>query len=142
MPDTPEPREFVIRAWHDDTDEERKHTFRAVPRAGFGDGVALVSGGTERVLAIDRVIRRSLLNTDGTPHGWEPSIVDGHFTAPDGTHQPESELPRYLDHDAGSSRRRWHELSYDNDTVTMSMDDTIAMFEQLTADAVGRPTQR
>lgn len=142
MSETPGPREFVVSAWHDDTGEERKHTFRAVARAGFGEGVGMVADGQRRVLTMDRLIRKSMIDSDGTPHAWKPVVVDGHFTAPDGTPQPEEKLPEYLAHDAGSSRRRWHELAYDNDTVTVDLDDALAMFEQLTESVGGRPTKR
>jgi hypothetical protein len=142
MPDVPETREVTITAEHDGT--ERKHTFWLSAKAGYGDLIAFVSGGGDKqLITADRVLRRSLIDTDGTPLKWSPVVTDDHFTAPDGTRHHVDELPAFTAFDAGSSRRRWYQLAYDNDEVYIDPTEIITIVDQLAEDASeGRPTRR
>lgn len=131
---------------------EEAHEFSARPTMGWGDitGFAplMFGGGKDDVLsiralsAVDRLIRRALRNDDGTPEKWEPYIVDGHFTDPQGDHTPEELLPAYLAYDAGSSRRRWVHLMDTDDELTIEPEQVMALFNRLMAVASERPTRR
>jgi hypothetical protein len=95
------------------------------------------------VKVVDRLIRRSLANNDGTPEKWEPDIVDGHFTAPNGDHTPEELLPGFMAFDAGSSRRRWVQLLDHDDDITVDPEQIIElMADLLEAASDSRPTTR
>lgn len=134
--------DFSIAFVRDGTEEN--HEFAARPRASYGDVLGLIKHQDDesgRALPyLDRMIRRALLNDDGTPEKWRPEIHEGHFTDPEGSHLPVAELPKYLTFEAGSSRRRWvHLMEYDDD-VEVELDQITAVFEYLTSAAAERPT--
>lgn len=147
--------EFTMIFVRDGVDEH--HSFEARPRMGWEDVkglVPLMGGGKDddlirRALApIDRLIRRSLRNDDGTPEKWVPNVVsDGEnppwFTDPIGDHVEEELLPAYLAFDAGSSRRRWVALMDHDDDVTVEPEQIMDLLQDLTElsgkDRSGKP---
>jgi len=97
---------------------------------------------------VDRLVRRSLVNTDGTPERWRPSIVepdDGSepwFTDPNGDHTPVDLLPAYETFDAGSSRRRWVHLMEADDEVTVDAGQITRLVRKLMEIAGKDPGKR
>lgn len=135
--------EFSVDFDHDG--EIREHHFTAHPKITYGDMVGLkthqkdTQGGVLPYL--DRIIRRSLDDTDGVPLKWEPDIAAGEFTTPDGNQAPLADLPKYQDFDAGSSRRRWAELIESDDAV-VDFEQVMGVFEYLAEAVADRPTSR
>jgi hypothetical protein len=72
----------------------------------------------------------------GEPQG-EPEVRK--FRAPDGRLHPMGDAPKFLEHAAGSSRRRWNELMAD-DELEIDIDQLTDMFEWLISLAANRPT--
>jgi hypothetical protein len=91
---------------------------------------------------VDRLIGRSLDNTDGTPEKWKPTVVDRHFTAPNGDHTPAELLAGFESFDAGSSRRRWVHLMEVDDDITVEPDQIVELMADLLEAAANRPTTR
>ncbi|MGH3921346.1 MAG: hypothetical protein ACRDTT_00425 [Pseudonocardiaceae bacterium] len=132
----------------DDADEH--HEFVARPRMGWQDvkGLYPLMGGSDRddglvqkaLGPIDRLIRRSLRNDDGTPEKWVPNVVHDEdrtwFTDPNGDHiegdNVEELLPAYLAFDSGSSRRRWVHLMEHDDDVTIEPGQIMDLLSDLT----------
>lgn len=145
--DAPEPtwREVTVVADHDG--EQRKHVFRVRLDLDYKDITAVTrfnargGDGLSMLPTIDRVLRRSMLDDDGVPARWEPSVSEGHFTAPDGTAQPVARLREFLAFEAGSSSRRWRALLADDD---VSLDPGVMMdaWNELMGGAAERPTRR
>lgn len=130
---------------------EERHEFVAHPTMGWQDVrglVPLMGGKTDDALTqqavrvIDRLIRRVLANDDGTPELWEPTVVDTHFTDPNGDHTPLELLPAYEAFTAGSSRRRWVHLMEHDDDVTVEAEQIVDLLADLLEAAGQRPTQR
>jgi len=139
------------------------HEFKAIPRTSYGDMIGIVKNQNDdpgRSLAyLDRMIRRLLVDTDGTPEAWKPEIKtqgpvaakkgadpDGpveYFIDPDGKRQSPDELPKFFAFEAGSSRRRWAHLLQHDDDVEIEIDQVTDLFEWLASEAAGqRPTRR
>lgn len=138
------------------------HEFRAVPRTSYGDMIGIVRnqdddpGASLRFL--DRMIRRLLVDTDGTPEQWKPEITTPdtgggkgakteppgeYFIDPSGQRRPAEELPKYRAFEAGSSRRRWAHLLQVDDDVEVEIDQVTDLFEWLATEAAGsRPTRK
>lgn len=138
--------EFTMIFVRDGVDEH--HEFTARPRIGWGDvtGLLPLAGGSGSLSAhtlavINNLIRRALVNDDGTPEKWRPNIVDGHFAAPNGDHTPEAELPVFEAFGAGSSRRRWVHLMEHDDDVTLEPEQIMALVGDLMEVAGERPTK-
>lgn len=141
---------------------EERHEFEARPHMGWQDmaGMMPLIAGPRRgqnedlmaaraVQVIDRLVRRTLANDDGTPEKWRPNVYtddgDGrqYFNDPQGNKTPVDLLPGVEAFDAGSSRRRWVHLMEDDDEVTIEMDQMVSLMEDLiTAASHERPTQR
>jgi hypothetical protein len=125
--------------------EEVEHFFTALPTLTYGDMVGLKRHENDengQVLPVlDRIIRRAMLNKDGTPTGWKPVVKDGELTAPDGKLVPANDLPKYTAHEAGSSRKRWIELIESDDAV-VDFEQVMALFEFLCEASSARPTER
>jgi hypothetical protein len=138
------------------------HEFKAVPRTSYGDMIGIVKnqdddpGASLRFL--DRMIRRLLVDSDGTPEQWTAEIkteaspagkttkADAapveYFIDPAGKRQPASDLPKYLAFEAGSSRRRWAYLLQKDDDVEVEIDQVTDLFEWLASEAADRPTSK
>lgn len=131
---------------------EERHEFVAHPTMGWQDvrGLIPLMGGKASddalsqaaVRVVDRLIGRSLDNTDGTPEKWRPKVVDGHFTAPNGDHTPVEVLSGFESFDAGSSRRRWVHLMEVDDDITVEPDQIVELMADLLEAAANRPTTR
>lgn len=85
---------------------------------------------------IDRLVRRALVNHDGTPERWKANVVspdDGEawFTDPNGDHTPAEMLPLYVEFSAGSSRRRWVHLMDVDDEVTVDFKQVTDLMQDL-----------
>jgi len=141
------------------------HEFKAIPRTSYGDMIGIVKNQNDdpgKALAyLDRMIRRLLVDTDGVPELWAPTIqeeqikVDSkkqttaptelvrerYFLDPDGNRQPESALPKFEAFEAGSSRRRWAHLLWVDDDVEIELSQVTDLFEWLASEAAGRPTR-
>lgn len=127
--------------------ELEEHLFRAQPRMSYkrmadivkarrsGDGVAALA-------VFERMIRPALVDTDGTPAKWAPTVEDGVFVDPDGNERPAADVTNVLAFEAGSSRRRWQHLLDVDDEVEVELDDITAFYEVLVEAASDRPTQR
>ena len=133
---------------------EEVHEFAARPRFGWKETAGAISlmgvmdGKTGHgelgyaVRYLDGILRRSLVNDDGTPEKWTATVVDGHFTDPAGDHVPEELLPLVEAFDAGSSRRRWVHLMTRDDDVTVEQGQLMELFDDLMTVAADRPTER
>lgn len=131
---------------------EERHEFVANPTMGWQDvrGLIPLMGGKAddqalsqaAIRVVDRLIGRSLDNTDGTPEKWRPNVVDGFFTAPNGDHTAVELLPGFESFDAGSSRRRWVHLMEKDDDITVEPDQIVALMADLLEVAANRPTTR
>lgn len=129
---------------------EETHEFTARPRMGWQDlrGLVPLMGGQaddgltgQAISTIDRLIRRVLVNDDGTPEKWVPHIVDEHFTAPNGDHTPVALLPAIEAFEAGSSRRRWVHLMERDDEVTIEAEQVAELLTDLVGVTAARPTR-
>ena len=140
----PEIHEFAMIFKRDGVRE--RHEFLAQPNYSWQNLRGLMymldsrrdEGITIRALAqIDRLVRRSLVNTDGTPERWRAKIVtpedggDPWFTDPNGDQAPADLLPAYETFDAGSSRRRWVYLMDEDDEVTVEAAQIIKLMQDL-----------
>ena len=144
--------EFEFVFLRDGTEET--HEFTARPKFGWKETtgaiglMGLVDGKTDHgelshaIRYLDSIVRRSLVNDDGTPEKWEATVVDGHFTDPGGNHAPVELLPLVEAFDAGSSRRRWVHLMTNDDDVTVEQTQLMELFADLMAVAGARPTER
>lgn len=123
---------------------EEPHEFTAKPRLDWGPlvGVVVHQEKNTSIKFLDQIIRRSLANDDGTPALWEPNIVDGHFTAPNGDHTPVDRLHEFQTYDVGSSRRRWMHLFDEDDDIEIELEQIMEIFEWLAEEAAERPTQK
>ncbi len=133
---------------------EETHEFAARPKFGWKETagaiglMGLMDGKTgpgelgHAVRYLDGILRRSLVNDDGTPEKWAATVVDGHFTDPAGDHVPEELLALVEAFDAGSSRRRWVHLMTHDDDVTIEQAQLMELFTDLMAVAADRPTGR
>ena len=133
---------------------EEPHEFKARPMFGWKETTGAISlmgvaeGKTEHgelrhaLGYLENILRRSMVDDDGTPEKWTATVVDGHFDDPNGDHTPVELLPLYEAFDAGSSRRRWVHLMADDDDVTVEQGQLMELFTDLMAVAADRPTER
>lgn len=132
-----------------------RHEFLAEPRFDWQNLRALMhlmgsrrgdELGIQALAQVDRLIRRSLVNHDGTPEKWSARIVsedgkDPWFTDPNGDHCPSAMLPLYEEVSAGSSRRRWIHLMDVDDEVTVKSNQIVQLMQDLMEVAGQRPTK-
>jgi hypothetical protein len=143
----PDVVEFEVEFTDGDTGETETHTFRARPRYGYkrmrDAALAQKKRGADLVLMFERMITPSLLNDDGTPHGWTPEFSpNGDFIDPDGNTRPVADLDAIVTPDAGSSRRRWAWLMDERDELDPGLDELQRVYNLMIENASGRPTQR
>lgn len=120
------------------------HEFTARPAMAYGDvlGLAANEESPRALQFLDRIIRRALLNDDGTPEKWTPYVHDDHFNDPvDGHRTHVDDLPAFESFESGSSRRRWARLINAED-VFVEMRQVTEVLEFLSEEAAGRPTSR
>jgi hypothetical protein len=131
--------------------EPEIHGFTAAPVMDLGSILLFTSGKDEDGgQALLRLMRVNLVDDDGVPADWRPTIIDRpanagpnwqpKFRAPDGTLHPMGEAERWTDPQAGSSRRRWNILMFEDDGVTVSADVVTEIVKDLMAGAAGLPT--
>jgi hypothetical protein len=153
-PGEPAPQhEFAVIFLRDGVRE--RHEFLAEPRFDWqnlrglmhmmdsrrGEGISM-----QALTQIDRLIRRSLVNTDGVPERWVPKVVsepgkEPWFTDPQGDHCTADMLPLYEAFDQGSSRRRWMHLMDHDDDVTVKAEQIVDLMQDLMEVAARRPTK-
>ncbi len=142
--DAPPPVEFTVEFERDG--EPEPHTFRARPRFTFKRmneaAKASRDGGLNAVLRFEKMIRPSLVDTDGTPARWTPVIEDGEFEDWNGDVHDMEDLPALLAADAGSSKRRWQHLMDDDDDLEITIEEIVKVYELLIGAATDRPTRR
>lgn len=141
-------RDEVAVIFKRDTDGgsvRERHEFTVEPRWDWQNLRGLLhlldsrdSGGIspQMLMRLDRLIRRSLVNDDGTPEKWQAQVVnDGAdepwFTDPNGDHCPADMLPAYEAFEAGSSRRRWMHLIDGDEEVTIEAAQILALANYL-----------
>lgn len=137
--------EHTVPFFRDDVRED--HTFRALPRMSYKRMADIVKArrsgdGVDALAVFERMIRPSLLDNDGVPAKWQPTVEDGVFVDPYGNERPAADLPELLAFEAGSSRRRWIHLLDVDDEVEVELDDITELYEKLIEAASDRPTQR
>jgi hypothetical protein len=71
-----------------------------------------------------------------------PPVFRSPYGVTKGELLPMDRADEFLEHAAGSSRRRWRELCLDDDEVTVRMEAIQGLFEHLMGLAAGRPTER
>lgn len=145
-PGEPAPQhEFALIFKRDGVRE--RHEFTAEPQYDWKNLRSLMylmesrrdEGFDPKALAqIDRLVRRALVNHDGTPERWRAKVVspdDGEpwFTDPNGDHTPAEMLPLYEEFSAGSSRRRWAHLMDVDDEVTVDFKQVTDLMQDLMA---------
>ncbi len=142
--DAPPPVEFTVEFTRDD--EPETHTFRARPRFTYKrmNEAAKASslGGAAAVLRFEKMIRPSLLDTDGTPAKWVPIVKDGEFEDPTGEMRDVADIASYLEANAGSSKRRWAHLMDDDDELEVTIEEIVKVYELMVTAATDRPTRR
>ena len=133
---------------------EETHEFAARPKFGWKETtgaiglMGLMDGKTghgelgHAIRYLDGIIRRSMVDDDGTSEKWTATVVDGHFTDSRGDHVPVELLPLVEAFDAGSSRRRWVHLMAHDDDVSVEQGQLMELFSDLMAVAADRPTER
>ena len=144
--------EFDVVFIRDDVEETHEFTARptfgwkeirgAVGLMGLADGKVEHGELGHAVVYLDGIIRRAMVDDDGTPEKWSATVVDGHFADPRGDHVPVELLPLVEAFDAGSSRRRWVHLMTHDDDVTVEQGQLMELFDDLMAVAADRPTER
>lgn len=163
-----EPFEFTFM--RDDEPETYTFNARAVTdTAGIASTLGVAEKHPERALpGMLRMISKMLDNKDGTPRGWEPKVLpppqapadqptlsgefdviddepddepEPKFRGPDGELHPMSAAEKFQAFEAGSSRRRWHQLMDDDEEITADGKALIKLFEWLVGLAAGRPTR-
>lgn len=124
------------------------HAFRARPAEDIGSALAFASGdGSKMARAAVKMLARMLVDDDGVPASWEfmPLPVDAEcsfpsFTGPDGNRYPLARSGEFTDIKAGSSRRRWNFLFYEDEDVTIRADVLVRIVQDMVEAAAGIPT--
>lgn len=141
----------------------RTHEFMAAPDPSAGDfhrfALAAEQGGGSLLIVLGQILPRMIVNDDGVPMQWKyeelPSgvvrqeetgtelqvlgVIDEdpkpNFRGPDGQIYPEPERHRFEDFEAGSSRRRLHNLMFEDDNVKVEMQTVAEIMRDLFAAA-------
>lgn len=125
--------------------EVEEHVFNARPEMSYKRMQDIVrarrSGdGVDALAIFERMIRPSMIDTDGTPAKWKPEIEDGMFVDPHGDERPVSELADMTAFEAGSSRRRWIYLIDVDDELDVKLPEIEKLYEALVEASAARPT--
>jgi len=135
--------------------EGNVHVFRLRPELQAGDVVALmdaIENSAERSMGImAAVLRKVLVDDDGTPAAWEPperpakaKPGDVVFTGPDNeTHTlaDTDAIDRFLDPVNGSSRKRWDHLMSPANEEGIHLMDMVDISQWVVSLSTDRPTQ-
>jgi hypothetical protein len=132
------------------------HGFIARPVMDFGSVLLMLKGNeADTGQALLRIMRMNLDDADGVSDAWQPTMLDKptnaagdwqpKFRAPaaphgDGRLHPMADMGRWTDPQAGSSRRRWSHLMFEDDGVVVTMTVVFDILKDLTERAAGIPT--
>lgn len=154
----PLPFEFAIYRDTPDADEPvaEVHEFTALPRLDAGQLIRLLTGVDraqenpgDMLYALSEGIRKSLSDKDGTPQHWRPAPmpkVDDEplrFRGPDGDlyeFTDQAAIDKFTAFEAGSSRRRWAHLLFDDEQVAVPLEDLVELAQDMIEAGSGRPT--
>lgn len=155
-PETLSTVEFELAVWRDGVEEV--HSFTARPQTDAGAVIEFSRSGDDgerKANAVFRMMSKMLINTDGVPVNWVPSIVpkpknagadyQPKFRAPgapsgDGKLHPMTEAYRWTDPEKGSSRRRWDHLMFEDQDITVDLGVVSEILTDLTGEAAELPT--
>lgn len=142
---------FELEVWRDGASEI--HEFTARPQADAGSAMTFsLSGedGERKARAVFRMMSKMLSNDDGVPSQWAPSVLPKpknagasyvpKFRGPDGKLYPMDQAGRFTDPAAGSSRRRWDYLMFEDADVTVDIGVISQILEDLIGEAADLPT--
>jgi hypothetical protein len=122
------------------------HSFQARPVADVGSALAFAAGGNEAHAAV-KLLARMLVDDDGVPSAWafNPLPADAEcafpsFVAPDGGRLPLDRAAEFTDIKAGSSRRRWNYLMYEDEDVVITAQVLVRIVQDMVEAAAGNPT--
>jgi hypothetical protein len=143
----------------------KTHEFMAAPDPSAGDfhrfALASEKGGGSLLIVLGQILPRMIVNDDGVPMQWEyqelprgvrPTITQAgpgdlavlgtideepkpNFRGPDGEIYPEPERHRFEAFEAGSSRRRLHNLMFVDENVKVEMQTVAEIMRDLFAAA-------
>lgn len=155
---TPTPFEFEL---YRDTPGEAEpvaevHEFTALPRIDAGQLIRLLSGVDRAednpggmLSALSESVRKVLSDKDGTPQHWTPVALPREgdtplsFRGPDGQVYPftdQAAIDKFTAFEAGSSRRRWAHLLFDDEQVAVDLEDLVEVAQDMISEGTGRPT--
>ena len=153
-PATIKPMPFEIEVYRNNVPEV--HGFTARPVMDFGSVLLFLKGNdSDSGQALLRIMRVNLADDDGVSESWQPTILDRPADA-DATWQPKFRAPappvgdgrlytmdkigRWTDPQAGSSRRRWTHLMFEDDGVVVTIQTVFDILKDITESAAGLPT--
>ena len=152
---------FKLAAYRSD-DEQVTFDFNARPRATSVEMLNLIkatsdSDGDGGVGEIMRLMTKIMDNKDGVPDGWKPTQLEitdvpepevgkrvPSYRGPDGVIYPlsdEEKLAGFLKLEAGSSKRRWKYLMFEDDELLVEAETIIEAANYLISEAADRPTR-
>jgi hypothetical protein len=124
------------------------HSFLARPVQDIGSALAFASGdGSKMARAAVKLLARMLVDDDGVPSAWEFLALAADtanpfpsFAGPDGQRYPLGRAGEFTDVAAGSSRRRWNYLFYEDEDVTIRADVLVRIVQDMVEASAGIPT--
>jgi hypothetical protein len=132
------------------------HGFTAAPVMDLGSVLLYLRGDEDSAgQAMLRLVTVNLDDSDGVPADWQPTMLPKpksagadwvpKFRAPgaphgDGKLHTMDQAHRWTDRDAGSSRRRWNYLMFEDPGVVVTIEVLREVIEDLMAAAAGHPT--
>jgi hypothetical protein len=132
------------------------HGFTAAPVMDLGSVLMFMRGHEDEMgQALLRLMLVNLVDDDGVPADWSVQMTERpknagadwqpKFRAPgppagDGRLHSMADAARYTDPNAGSSRRRWSHLMFEDDGVIVSAEVILEIMKDLMAQAAGLPT--
>lgn len=156
---SPVPFEFELYRDTPGEDEpvSEVHEFTAMPRIDAGQLIRLLTGVDKSeenpggmLDALSESVRKVLSDKDGTPQHWRPVALprDGEggptsFRGPDGAIYPFSDtaaIEKFEAFEAGSSRRRWAHLLFDDEQIAVDLEDLVEVAQDMISEGTGRPT--
>jgi hypothetical protein len=150
-PATIDPVPFELEVYRDGVSEI--HEFTARPNIDIGPMLKVAQDLNDVAKMAPIVIRtmsKMLDNTDGVPLDWEvvPLEKPGNagpnwepkFRGPDGKLYPMDKATRFTAVTAGSSRRRWAYLMYEDDGASVDLATMMEIMQDMISVAANRPT--
>lgn len=153
-PATVTPMPFEVEVFR--SGQPEVHGFVARPVMDFGSVLLMLKGNeADTGQALLRIMRMNLDDADGVAETWQPTILDKPAKAPadwqpkfrapaaphgDGRLHPMGDMGRWTDPQAGSSRRRWAYLMFEDDGVVVSLQVVFDLLKDITEKAADLPT--